>query len=100
MSLCIRNHLYNNQSRAENRRILDNWGLLSKYNPYIRHVVRRERKYLEETINPETNEPYLKRIDVDLRGEDDDALVLSCYLKEAYQYAEDFCIELGKRSKS
>lgn len=73
----------------------------AKYNPYIRHVVRRERKYLEETINPETNEPYLKRIDVDLRGEDDDeALVLSSYLKEAYEYAEDFCIELGKRSKS
>ncbi len=72
----------------------------AKYNPYIRHVVRRERKYLEETINPETNEPYLKRIDVDLRGEDDEALVLSSYLKEAYEYAEDFCIELGKRSKS
>jgi hypothetical protein len=90
-------------SRGEGQRIgvLLTGDFYAKYNPYIRHVVRRERKYLEETINPETNEPYLKRIDVDLRGEDDDeALVLSSYLKEAYEYAEDFCIELGKRSKS
>lgn len=25
-----------------------------EYNPYIRHIVRRTRNYLEQTINPET----------------------------------------------
>lgn len=90
-------------SRAEQQRIgvLLTGDFYAKYNPYIRHVIRRERKYLEETINPETNEPYLKRIKVELMGEDDEeALILSSYLKEAYKYAEEFCAELGKRSKS
>lgn len=71
------------------------------YSPYIRHVIRRERSYLEETINPETGEPYLKKIEVELFGEsDEDALVLSSYLKQAYMYAEGFCNLIGKRSKS
>lgn len=90
-------------SRLEGQRIgvLLTGDFYGKYNPYIRHVVRRERKYLEETINPETNESYLKKIEVELRGEEDDeALILSSYLKEAYEYAEEFCTELGKRSKS
>lgn len=73
----------------------------ANYNPYIRHVIRRERKYLEETIDPNTNEPYLKKIEVILHGEDDDeALVLTGYLKQAYEYAEEFCNEIGKRSKN
>ncbi|WP_341302379.1 phospholipase D-like domain-containing anti-phage protein [Lysinibacillus sp. FSL H8-0500] len=81
-------------------RILDN-KFYQRNNPYIRHVVRRERSYLEETINPETGEPYLKKIEVMLYGEsDDDALVLSSYLKQAYSYAEEFCNLIGKRSKS
>lgn len=81
-------------------RILDN-KFYQRNNPYIRHVVRRERSYLEETINPETGEPYLKKIEVVLYGEsDDDALVLSSYLKQAYSYAEEFCNLIGKRSKS
>ena len=29
---------------------------IQNYNPYIRHIVRRTRDYLETTINPETNE--------------------------------------------
>ncbi len=75
-------------------------GFYSNYNPYIRHVIRREREYLEKTINPETNEPYLKKINVKLLGEDDeDALLLSAYLKEAYEYAEEFCKEIAKRNK-
>lgn len=82
------------------RRILDNQ-FYQRNNPYIRHVIRRERSYLEETINPETGEPYLKKIKVVLHGEsDDDALVLSSYLKQAYMYAEEFCNLIGKRSKS
>lgn len=81
-------------------RILDN-KFYQQNNPYIRHIVRRERSYLEETINPETGEPYLKKIEVVLYGEsDDDALVLSSYLKQAYSYAEEFCNLIGKRSKS
>jgi len=71
------------------------------YNPYIRHVVRRERSYLENKINPETGEPYLQKIEVELHGEsDDDALPLKGYLKQAYNFAEDFCDLLGKRNKS
>ena len=31
---------------------------IEKYNPYIRHIVRRTRSFLEETINPETQKPY------------------------------------------
>lgn len=34
-------------------------GFFSNYNPYIRHVVRRERAYLENTIDPATGLPYL-----------------------------------------
>ncbi|PYG84911.1 SNF2 domain-containing protein [Ruminiclostridium sufflavum DSM 19573] len=73
----------------------------ANFNPYIRHVIRRERKYLEDTIDPNTNEPFLKKIEVILHGEDDDeALTLTGYLKQAYEYAEEFCNEIGKRSKS
>lgn len=75
-------------------------GFFQHHNPYIRHVVRREREYLEKEINPETGQSYLDKIDVKLLGEDDsDALVLSTYLKEAYTYAEEFCKKLGKRNK-
>ena len=41
---------------------------LSQHNPFIRHIVRRSRKYLEETKDPETNEPCLKPIAVELLG--------------------------------
>ena len=75
-------------------------GFFQHHNPYIRHVVRREREHLEKENNPETGQPYLDKIDVKLLGEDDsDALVLSTYLKEAYTYAEEFCKKLGKRNK-
>lgn len=70
------------------------------HNPYIRHVVRRERSYLEKTIDPETGEPYMQKIEVKLFGEDtDESLILSGYLKDAYDYAEAFCKELGKRNR-
>ncbi|MBD8034589.1 phospholipase D-like domain-containing anti-phage protein [Solibacillus merdavium] len=86
--------------QAKIGRILDN-GFYQKYNPYIRHVIRRERSYLESTINPETGEPYLQKVEVELHGEsDEDALVLSSYLKQAYMFAEEFCNLLGKRNKS
>lgn len=78
-----------------------NNNFFEKFNPYIRHVVRRERGYLENKINPETNEPYLPRINVRLHGESsDEALNLTGYMKQAYELAEDFCNLLGKRHKS
>lgn len=74
-------------------------GFYIKSNPYIRHIVRREREYLENTINDETGEPYLKKIKVNLRGEDDeDALELSGYLKDAYSCAEEFCDLIKRRA--
>ena len=73
---------------------------VSDHNPFIRHIVRRSRKYLEETIDPETREPFLKPIRVELFGEgDDDAVKLPPYLKDAYETAEAFCRVLGSRVK-
>ncbi|WP_222423964.1 helicase-related protein [Desulfamplus magnetovallimortis] len=70
-------------------------------NPFIRHVVRRERSYLENKIDPITNEPYLQRINVELHGEsEEEALILTGYMKDAYELAEDFCKLLGQRVKS
>jgi superfamily II DNA or RNA helicase len=71
------------------------------FNPYIRHIVRRTRDFLENTINPSTGEPYLKKIDVLLLGEhDDDSLPLEGYQKQAYQKAQEFCSLLSKRVKA
>ena len=75
-------------------------GFFSHHNPYIRHVIRREREYLEKKINKETGEPYLEEIKVELYGENEnDALLLTSYLKDAYNYAEEFCKILGQRNK-
>ncbi|MFO0962032.1 MAG: phospholipase D-like domain-containing anti-phage protein [Phycisphaerales bacterium] len=72
--------------------------LVNDHNPFIRHIVRRSRRYLEEAIDPETGEPYLKPIKVELFGEGDaDAIRLPLYLAEAYQLAEEFCKALGAR---
>lgn len=74
--------------------------LFAHHNPYIRHIIRRSRKYLEDTTNPETRESYLKKIEVNLFGEEDrDALHLTTYLREAYESAEEFCHLLAGRVK-
>jgi superfamily II DNA or RNA helicase len=74
---------------------------IRNYNPYIRHIIRRERKFLETAINPETNEPYLKPIEVKLFGEkDDEAIELTTHLFDAYKIAEEFSLLLGERVKS
>jgi SNF2 family DNA or RNA helicase len=71
-----------------------------KHNPFIRHVVRRERAYLEKP-DPITGEPYLQKIDVELHGEkDEESLILTGYMKDAYDTAEEFCKLLGRRVKS
>lgn len=80
-------------------RIIDD-NFFTEHNPFIRHIVRRTRDFLENTINPETSEPYLKKIEVELLGEsDEEAIDLPPYLKEAYGYAEKFCELLQKRVK-
>jgi len=67
------------------------------HNPYIRHVVRREREYLEKKINPTTGEPYLDEIEVEII--DEEPLLLTGYMKTAYDYAEEFCEMIAKRVK-
>lgn len=75
--------------------------LVSEHNPFIRRIVRRTRQQLEQQIDPETHEPLLKAIRVDLLGEEDkDAILLPPYLREAYEKAEEFCGLLGRRMKA
>ena len=83
------------QKRIE--RIIDS-NFMTEFNPFVRHIVIRTRDFLEKTINPETGEPYLKKIEVKLSGEsDDEAIVLPPYLQEAYSHAENFCELLQQR---
>ncbi|MFH2039532.1 MAG: phospholipase D-like domain-containing anti-phage protein, partial [Chloroflexota bacterium] len=71
-----------------------------RHNPFIRHIVRRTRDFLENTIDPSTGEPYLKPVRVELSGENTaDSLPLPPYLQDAYAAAERFCFLLGQRVK-
>ena len=80
-------------------RVLNDYG--RQYNPFIRHIVRRTRAYLENTIDETTGEPYLKPVSVRLFGEDNrESLELPFYCREAYQHAEEFCQLLGTRIRS
>lgn len=79
-------------------------GLLPTYgenfNPMLRCIVRRTRAYLEATINPATGGYFLPKVTVKLFGEEnEDALVLGGYLREAYEEAENFSSLLQKRVK-
>lgn len=70
------------------------------HNPFIRHIVRRTRQYLEDTIDPATGEPYLKPVRVKLFGEgEDEAVPLPPYLQDAYDAAQEFCRLLSQRVK-
>jgi len=70
------------------------------HNPFIRHIVRRTRRYLEDTIDPATGEPYLKPVRVKLFGEgEDEAVPLPPYLQDAYDAAQEFCHLLSQRVK-
>ena len=78
-------------------RILEG-GFIQNHNPFIRHIVRRTRDFLENNNNPETGEPYLKKIEVILMGEkDNEGVQLPPYLQDAYRCAEEFCELLGSR---
>ena len=68
------------------------------HNPFIRHIIRRTREYLETTINPETN---LQPVKVELLGEKtSSAIRLPPYLKDAYEIAEEFCRLMASRTKT
>jgi len=73
--------------------------LFARYNPFLRSIVRRTRGYLESTIDPETHEPYLRPVGLELYGEDD-PVPLTGYLATAYSLAEEFCALLGRRVKT
>ena len=71
------------------------------HNPYIRTIVLRTRGYLENTIDPETGEPFLTPVVVRLHGEsDEDAIVLPPFLEDAYAQAETFCRLLARRANT
>lgn len=96
----VNNNLFELPKPDQSRigRILEE-GFYTNNNPYIRHIVRRERDYLENTIDSSTKEPYLKKIKVNLHGENnEDALELSGYQRDAYHCAEEFCDLLKKRA--
>ncbi len=82
--------------RARINRNFDN--LVTGHNPFIRRIVRRTRQQLEQHIDPETHEPLLKPITVELLGEGEhDAVRLPPFLREAYDLAEEFCAQLSER---
>lgn len=86
------------------RRVQLQNGLLPEYganfNPLLRCIVRRTRAYLEATINPATGGYFLPKVTVKLFGEDNEgALVLGSYLRDAYTEAEEFSRLLQQRVK-
>jgi hypothetical protein len=69
-----------------------------KFNPMLRCIVRRTRAYLEATTNRATGEYFLPKVTVKLFGEDNQsALVLGSYLRDAYEEAENFSRLLQQR---
>jgi superfamily II DNA or RNA helicase len=75
--------------------------LVESHNPFIRRIIRRTRQQLENQLDPETNEPLLRRIGVELLGESErEAIRLPPYLQEAYELAETFCALLSQRLPS
>lgn len=84
--------------RARLERLKPGFG--RKHNPFLRHIIRRTRDFLETEKDPETNQPYLDPVYVKLLGEGDEGAVeLSPYLKQAYQLAEDFCAAIAHNRK-
>ena len=74
---------------------------VERHNPYIRTIVLRTRDYLERTIDPETDEPYLAPVKVRLHGESEaDAVRLPPFLEDAYRLAEQFCALLAERANT
>lgn len=85
--------------RFQRKKLNDEEYLLHNHNPFVRHIVRRTRKFLEEKIDPKTGEPYLPRVAVELFPKDNQGILLPGYLSDAYTAAEDFCKALGSIMK-
>ncbi|AZI45163.1 helicase SNF2 (plasmid) [Deinococcus psychrotolerans] len=69
------------------------------HHPFIRRIVLRSRKQLEEQKD-EFGQPILQPIKVVLHGErEEDALRLPGYLQDAYELAEKFTRLLGARMR-
>jgi hypothetical protein len=98
---CVPGSDWENLRETDKARIRNlSHNFIKNHNPFIRHIVRRTRDFLETEINPVTKEPYLKPIKVMLFGEENqDALSLTLYLKEAYTLAEEFCHVFSKRAR-
>ncbi|MDR0999301.1 MAG: phospholipase D-like domain-containing protein [Clostridiales bacterium] len=94
---------YDKMDNKQKNRVKTLYGdhdFIKNHNPYIRTIIRRTRNFLEDTKNPDTGEPYLKKINVRLLGESaDDALELSGYMEDAYKIAKQFCEILSSRVK-
>ncbi|MDR3281081.1 MAG: phospholipase D-like domain-containing protein [Synergistaceae bacterium] len=95
--------LYDSLSAPQKTKIKELYNdgnFIQNHNPYVRTIIRRTREFLENTINDETGEPYLKKIEAKLFGEnEDEALELTGYLAQAYSIAEKFCDMLSGRVK-
>lgn len=75
-------------------------GFGREHNPFLRHIIRRTRDFLETEKDSETNQPYLDPVYVKLLGEGDEGAVeLSPYLKEAYKLVEGFCAAIARYRK-
>lgn len=85
----------------DRKKLEDYDSFFTKSNPFIRHIIRRTRTFLEENNDPITNEPFLKKVAVKLFGEDDnETILLPGYLQDAYNTTEEFCNSLGEIMKS
>ncbi len=84
--------------RARVRRLAPVLG--REHSPILRHVVRRTREFLENTIDPSTGETYLRPVRVRLFGEGDaESIRLPLYLQSAYALAGEFCRMLATRAR-
>jgi superfamily II DNA or RNA helicase len=93
---------FDNLRPAVKRRIEDGRAeFFEQHNPFIRHIIRRTRDFLENEIDPATGETYLKKVEVKLFGEKaEESILLPGYLQDAYKTAEEFSRVLAKRVKS
>lgn len=96
MDYFVRHGDENRISPGNKRKVDDLDDFFTRHNPYIRHIIRRTRHYLETTRDPETQDFYLQPVAVELLGDrSEDALRLPPYLEQAYHTAEEFCTALG-----
>ncbi|MBN2091335.1 DEAD/DEAH box helicase family protein, partial [candidate division KSB1 bacterium] len=87
---------FKSSDRTRIRRVARDFA--QNHNPFIRHIVRRTREFLENTFDKETKESYLRPVKVELLGETEaEAIRLPAYLRNAYSLAEEFCRQLSER---